>query len=215
MDEGLWTFALTLGCGAFGALLGAAFGATAGAVYWREGRAAGTALGLRVARAFERVAGRELSPGGRGALVGATDGFVFLGVAGVALGAVVARSGGAGDVLAPVALGAALLAATAAALGLLAYGLGRAGVWALAAACLGAAVGGAAGKLLAGWSGLFAGCVGGFLLGNVAVLLVARFAPRFVAPTLDGPPRRRPATPTDIQGGERRDGFEPPDERVR
>jgi hypothetical protein len=214
MDEGLWTFVLALGCGAFAALLGAAFGAVAGLVYWREGKASGTKLGHGVAQALERAGGRELSPGGRGALVGAVDGFVFLGVVGTVVGVLVARAGhGSGAELGPAAVAAVLLASLATGLGLLAYGLVRAGVWALAAACLGAFVGGALGRALGDWVGLLAGCVGGFLLGNVGALLVARYAPRFTAPSLDDLPRRhRVGDPTDVQGGESRDAFGPPDD---
>ena len=42
----------------FGILFGA-FGALTGAIRWREGRPAGTRLGLAVARAFDRIRGEN------------------------------------------------------------------------------------------------------------------------------------------------------------
>jgi hypothetical protein len=122
MDDWVRPFLWTLAGGGFFALLGGAFGALTGALAWASGRAGGTALGLAVARAFDRAAGGELSRVGKGALAGAADGLVFLGVAGTLLGFVCARSGrGAWDSLVPAMLAGLRLAGGAVCFGGLAY----------------------------------------------------------------------------------------------
>ena len=175
MDERLRTFLLILGSGSFLGLLGALFGAVAGACYWRSGKAAGSAAALGVARAFDRAAGRRASRLARGLLVGAVDGFLFLGVLGVAAGAVLAYGGLARvEVLTPLSLGAVLTVLAAIGFGLLAYGLARAGVRALAGVFAGAVLGGFVGLFVASWTGLLFGCVLGLLGGNAAALLTPR-----------------------------------------
>src|SRR6516165_9035477 len=102
MDERLRAFAWILGSGCFGAGLGTAFGALAGTLYWRSGRTSGTRMGHHVAEAFGRIFGRELSRPAKGGLVGAVDGFLFLGAAGTAVGAAAVYCGGVpGEVLRP------------------------------------------------------------------------------------------------------------------
>jgi hypothetical protein len=173
MDERVRTFLLLLGSGAFLGLLGALFGAITGAVYWCSGRAAGTAAGLGVARAFDRASGRRASRLARGLMIGAVDGFLFLGVLGVALGVVLVRGGYArGEVLLPLALAALLIVLGAVGFGLLAYGLARAGVRSLAIVFVGAGLGCFSGFYLDGWTGLLTGCLLGVLFGNVASLLI-------------------------------------------
>ena len=79
MDESWRNLALILGAGGYGAVVGSVFGAVTGAVHWGSGRAAGTAIAHRVAVAFEKAGDRELSRQTRGAIIGALDGFLFLG----------------------------------------------------------------------------------------------------------------------------------------
>jgi hypothetical protein len=187
VDERVRTFLVVAGCGGFLGLLGALFGAITGALYWRSGKASGTAWGLRVADAFARAAQRQLEPGVRGALVGAVDGFLFLGLVGTAAGAVLASLGLVrAEVLGPLAVGALLLTAAAVAFGTLAYGFARAGVWAVPAVFAGGVTGAVVGAWLSGWAGLLFGCVAGGALGNGAVLLAGASAPRDVGP--DDPP---------------------------
>src|SRR4051794_17999579 len=106
MDERVRLFAWIAGSGGFFGLLGAGFGAVTGLVYWRSGRAAGTAVGLRVARAFERVEGQELSRSSRGAIVGAVDGFLFMAVLGVLLGTIAGHGRLKGPATTSIALAA-------------------------------------------------------------------------------------------------------------
>ena len=180
----IWlTMAFVLGCGGYGAALGAAFGAVTGAVYWGGGWAAGTAAGLRVASAFEAAGGRALSPRKRGALVGAADGFLFLGVFGTVLGLTFAFTGGPGAaVLAPLAVGEVLVAAAAVVFGVLAYAIVRSGVWAVT----GLFVGGIAGAFLSaqalGAEGMLVGVLPGMIVGTVLSFLLRKYEPQFRAP---------------------------------
>ena len=72
----------------FGVLF-AVFGAITGAMRWREGRPAGTRLGLSVAGAFDRIRGKDHTPTIQGALTGGADGAVFGLVVGTVVGFVV------------------------------------------------------------------------------------------------------------------------------
>jgi hypothetical protein len=209
MEGQLRVFAWLVAGGAFFALLGGAFGALSGATYWRSGRSSGTVFGLTVARAFARASGGELSRGAQGALVGAVDGIVFLGLIGTAVGAFLASRGGRADgALVAAAAGAVVaLAGSAALFGLLAYGMIRVGVWSVAAVFVAGTLGAAGGAYLAGLPGLLLGAVGGLFLGTTFGLLTQRYAPRFIRPRIgkvEGrPPRRRPTTdftcPEDLE----------------
>lgn len=176
MDERVRTFAWVLaGTGFFG-LLGAAFGALAGLISWRNGRPTGTAAGLAVARAFARAAGREFPPGRSGALAGGADGLLFLGVLGAVLGLVAAAKGRAGwAVLGPAAFGGLSLVGGAVFFGLHAYWIVRGGACAVAAVFLGGMLGAFAGALAARGNGLIIGAVAGMFAGTVlGVMLRAR-----------------------------------------
>src|SRR4051812_42807356 len=106
MDDRFQAFLWILGSAAFFGALGAAFGAVSGALAWRTGKTSGTSVGLGVAETFARVAERDLSPGRKGALVGAVDGFLFLATLGVLVGAVAAyRVTPPSRLLAPLAWG--------------------------------------------------------------------------------------------------------------
>jgi hypothetical protein len=175
MDEQERVFVWVLCSGAFFALLGGAFGAVAGALSWENGQAAGTRLGLAVARAFAQAAEQDFSPRKKGAIIGGADGFVFLGLAGTAIGAAAALSGRAeAKVLGPVALAAVLLIGGALAFGLLAYGLLHAGTWAVVSLFVGGMLGALLGVSLGDLDGLLIGTVAGVFLGTAAMLLCLR-----------------------------------------
>src|SRR5690242_1781154 len=93
MDERLRAFLWLLGSAGAGGALGAAFGAAAGALYWRSGGASGTRLALWVVERIGRFADRDFSRPTKGALVGGVDGFLFLGVLATLFGAVAVRGG--------------------------------------------------------------------------------------------------------------------------
>jgi hypothetical protein len=189
MDERLTTLTWILVSGGGGGLLGALFGGLAGAVHWKNGNATGTGLGLGVARAFDRIAQREMKPGVKGAIVGGVDGLAFLGVVGIIVGAVVMYGGGQGKtVLLPMLLGLALLMGGAVLFGMLAWGILRAGVRSVASVFACGITGALLGAMTAGASGLLAGCVGGAVVGNVLALLFQRWS---AAPE---PPEAQPDT---------------------
>jgi hypothetical protein len=222
MDDRLRVFALVLGCGGFCAVLGGLFGAITGATYWGSGKAAGTAVGLRVARAF--AAGRELSRKAHGAIVGAIDGFIFLGVVGVIAGAFLAHlRHDEGEWLAPAAVGLAILVALAVVFGALAYAVVRAGVYAI----VGLFVGGLTGGLLGAWAaamigtysagrfGWLIGAVLGVLAGTGLGALARSYSPHFTEPRPGPlPSRQRRHGSTDItdEGPHSASGFSPADE---
>ncbi len=186
MDARLRTFAWILGSGCFGAMVGIVFGALAGALYWRSGRASGTRLGLLIADAFGRFSRRPLSRTTRGSLIGAVDGLLFLGVVGTLLGVAGVASGrDLEEILRPALWLALLLVGGAIFFGTLAYTLTRAGVRALAAVGGGGILGAALGSYLAGVGGLLFGSLGGLVAGNALGLLwPARYEPEFLEPQL-------------------------------
>jgi hypothetical protein len=181
MDERVRAFGWVLASGGFFGLLGGAFGALVGHLTWRSGRAAGGAAGLGAAAALARAAGRELPPGRRAALVGAVDGLLFLGALGIAFALLAAAHGRAGwAVFRAPAWAALLLAGGAALFGLLAFGLVRAGVFALAGVFAGGLLGAAAGALVARGDGLVLGSLAGVAAGTL--LGLAARPPRGPAP---------------------------------
>jgi hypothetical protein len=172
MSEQQTLFLWILLSGGFGAALGAAFGATVGAITWLSGRAAGTFIGFRLARAYERAAERELTPGKKGALIGGADGAVFLGTVGVLVGTLIAwRVPTAGDVLGPAAAAVTLLVGIGSLFGFMALALLRAGIRAVVPLFFGAMLGAAVGLLLGRTNGLFAGLVIGLMGGTAFAFL--------------------------------------------
>jgi len=168
------------GAGLFG-LLGAVFGAAAGANLRAGGRAAGGWLGLAAARALERVRGRELPEVAAGAVVGGVDGVAFLGVVGTVFGLVYGYVGERHrEMLLNLALAVGLLAVGAAVLGTMASGLVRAGVWGIGVVFVAALGGAALGARLAGVPGLFYGATIGFGVG--ALVGIVRGSARPVSP---------------------------------
>jgi hypothetical protein len=178
MDAKLQTFLCLAGGGGFFAVLGGLFGAVAGALYWRSGRAAGTTFGLSVARAFDRVSDKELSPGVRGAITGAADGILFLGTLGLVAGGFVAYGGWVDPSWLGRAAGLALaLVAAAMLFGLLAYAMVRAGVRVLAPAAGCGLLGAVSGAWLSGVWGLMVGLIVGVLVGTTVLSWLGDEAP--------------------------------------
>jgi hypothetical protein len=178
MDANLQVFLWLAGGGGFFAVLGGLFGAVAGALYWHSGRASGTAFGLGVAQAFARVADKELSRPGRGAITGAADGVLFLGPLGILAGAVVVSGGWADSRWLAVGAWLALCVAAAAVLfGVLAYAMVRVGFKVLAPACGGGVLGALAGAWLGDVAGLMLGLLTGILIGTAVLALLGRKAP--------------------------------------
>jgi hypothetical protein len=171
MDERVRLFVWIGGSGTFFGLLGAGFGALTGLLHWRGGRAAGTAVGLRVARAFERIGGQGFSPATKGAIVGAVDGFLFLAVLGGLFGAIAGHGRFQAAATTSIAMGVLLLFAGALFFGGLAYAASAGGSRGVAALFFGAFAGGVPGFWLAAATGLLIGVIGGGTLGLVGLLL--------------------------------------------
>jgi hypothetical protein len=160
-------FLCILASGSFGALLGGTFGAVVGAITWLSGRAAGTILGFRMARAYESAAESELAPGPKGALIGATDGAFFLGSTGVLVGAGVAsRTSAAWEVLEPTAGAAVMLVGACIVFGMMALALARNGTDAVVPLFGASVTGAVVGLHLGRANGLFLGLVLGLVAGT-------------------------------------------------
>ena len=80
MDERVRISLWVVSGGGLGAILGGAFGGLTGALYAQSGRVAGTGLGRRVADALAGAGERQASAVQHGAITGAADGFLFLGI---------------------------------------------------------------------------------------------------------------------------------------
>ncbi len=178
MDEKLRLLVWIVGGGGFFGLLGTGFGALAGSMHWQAGRASGTALALRLALALLGPRKEEMSPALRGAVVGGVDGFLFLFVMGLILGAFGARTGVALTTAGVVVLSALLLVGGALFFGGLAYCLCRSEMPGVAGMFGGASVGGTLGYSLASATGLLVGVLGGATLGALGILAGQRFTPR-------------------------------------
>jgi hypothetical protein len=166
MDQPTQLFLWMLASGGGLAGLGGLCGGLTGAQSWREGRPAGTWLGLKVAQAFARVAERPLSPGWTGALVGTTDGVVFGGVLGLALGFFLVRYGmGEWGFLGQILLACAVLAGAGLFMSQLAGLVIRLGKRGILGLFLGALAGALVGYALRRADGLYVGLLLGALLG--------------------------------------------------
>lgn len=148
--------------------MGAAFGAIAGAAVRASGRSAGGFVGLEAVRALERIRGAPFTPIVAGALVGAFDGAVFLGIAGALVaGGLTFLGMGEVRVLLRLASTVGGLAVTACGLGTIAYGLVRAGWRSVGVVFATAVVGGLIGIFLTVQDGYFLGAALGAGLGAV------------------------------------------------
>jgi hypothetical protein len=167
MDPQLQTFARVLACGGFFGLLGAAFGGLVGHLAWKRGRPAGSFAGLALARALARVSRQEHSAGTTGLLVGGTDGLLFLGLIGTALGLLAARGYVGWTALSQAAFALLVLAGTAVLFGAIASGILYAGARAIAGVFAGGMLGAASGAMLARADGVVLGALGGIIAGTV------------------------------------------------
>lgn len=183
MDARLQVFLCLAGGGGFFAVLGGLFGAIAGTLYWRSGQASGTAFGLSVTRAFDRVSETRLSPGVRGAITGAADGVLFLGTLGLLAGGFAAYSGLVEvQWLFGLAWIATTLVAVALAFGVLAYALTGSGIKGLAPVSVSGVLGAFEGARTAGTTGLIYGLLIGLLAGTACAWWLQRHRPRRRAP---------------------------------
>lgn len=198
MDDRLRIFIWILGSGGSLALLGAAFGAIVGYIHVSNGGGAGTTFGLTVARAVENAAGKELSSTRKGAIIGAADGFLFLGVLGVLFGAFQGYRGTPPGEFMDLAAVLGGLMVGAVADGLMAYALVRVGARAVAGLCAGALVVGLPAAFLGGPHGLIVGLVLGGVVGALLSLWSTSARPHFTPPPRDEP--RRPSS-TDVTSG--------------
>ncbi|MFM7151660.1 MAG: hypothetical protein ACKO23_17680 [Gemmataceae bacterium] len=170
MDDRLrYFFWILTGVGSFGLLL-SLFGALAGVVGHRQGRAGGTIAGLGVARAFARHRDRKMAPHLEAGLVGAIDGLVFGVFIGLIVGLLAAqRFPAEWEFLRPVWLAAAMLAGAAAGFGMLAHLLNGSGYRGPLAFFLGGMAGALLGFYFHGPNGLMLGCLGGGLMALVVM----------------------------------------------
>lgn len=178
MDDRWRIYLWIIGSGGFGAILGTVFGALSGAIYWSSGRTSGTSLGIRLVQSFRRAGQDDLSHTKQGALVGAVDGFVFLGVLGSLAGwFFVWRGWTPGFVLGTVGVTLLGLAAGAAAFGMLGYTLILTGIRGISLVCLGSLSGAILGFRLAALSGLMLGLGIGFMIGTILGLVWLAYVP--------------------------------------
>ncbi len=200
MDERLRISVWIVSGGGLGVVLGGAFGGLAGMLHARSGHSAGTGFGRRVADAFARTAERKPSLLRYGAITGAADGVLFLGLLGAVLGALVASVGNADPRwLGLAALGSVLLVLAAAFFGVLGYALAHNGIRAVFYVF----GGGLVGSFLVGefFGAYFCplGALFGFLVGLILSFLTRRYAPTFHPPDVDeGAAPLRSDGPTDI-----------------
>jgi hypothetical protein len=202
MDERLRICLWMIGGGGFGCVLGSVFGTLAAALlYVRSSETAGTRLARNVVENFLQSGERQPLPMSRAALIGAVDGFLFLGILGLVAGALLGMSGRAADeLLLPMVAGSALLAGGAIFFGMLAYALTY-----RTAEILHAIVGGFLGSFLAvtllGPDHGLVGLIPGLCLGLFLCRTLRRYSPRFHPPRVGkSMPQSRADYPTDITG---------------
>jgi hypothetical protein len=172
MDERTRLFLCVLANVGFFAVLAGLFGALTGVITWRSGRATGTLLGLSVARAFARLAERDLSKTAWGALVGGSDGIVFGAGIGTLVGLIAGWYGRAEwNTLRPILLASMLLVGAAILFGLAALGLTVAGTRAVLGLFIGSMAGAIEGILIGGADGLVLGVLTGAIAGTLLFLM--------------------------------------------
>jgi hypothetical protein len=173
MDDSLILFAWTLGGTVAFGLLGALFGGLVGWLHWRHG-ASGTLLARKLADALAQLVEQELSQAQRAALVGAADGMLFLGMAGLLIGLIAGWQGQAPDAWrVPIFLVTLSLAGGALVFGFLALGI----VHLRFRAVLGAFTGGIVAALLAAFEFGVVQIIPGAVLGMILGTLVAALLP--------------------------------------
>jgi hypothetical protein len=124
MDERLRICLWIVGGGGFCGVLGGIFGSLAAALYARNGGAAGTRLARNVVENLLQSGDRPPSPTLHAAIVGAVDGFFFLGIFGLIGGVFLGKSGRTGnELLVPMMVGSVSLIVGAIIFGIMAYAL--------------------------------------------------------------------------------------------
>jgi hypothetical protein len=197
MDEQLRICLWIVGCGTIGAVLGGAFGALTGFLYNQGGGAAGTRFGRWVADSFTRTAEQEPSPVTYAVLVGAADGFLFLGIVGTLAGTAVALLSNAEPRwLGLAALGSALLVGGAVFFGTLAYAMTRHGARATVCILGGGLIGSILAGSVLGVNDTLYGTLPGFLIGLALSFLTRRYTPSFRPPDV-GEPAVHPRSDAD------------------
>lgn len=198
MDERLWICLWMIGGGGLGAVLGGAFGALTAVMYARSGGAAGTRLARRIVENFLETTEGQPSTIGRAALIGAADGFVFLGLLGLVTGALMGVSGRAtSELVLPFAVGSVLLVGGAAFFGGLAYSLARNGLWAILCVFAGGFLGTFLAGIFLGADNCLLGTVPGLLAGLMLSFIRNLYTPTFRTPQVGKPglrPRSHPDT---------------------
>lgn len=202
MDDRLWICLWMVGGGGLGAVLGGAFGALTAVLYAQSGGAAGTRLARRLVENFLDTRERQPASTSCAALIGAVDGFLFLGLLGLVAGALLGVSGRApGELLLPFAVGSVLLVGGAAFFGVLAYSLARNGFWAVLCIFAGGLLGTFLAGIQLGADHCLLGTVPGLFLGMLVSFLRGRYAPTFRSPHVGkSVPRPRSDSETDITG---------------
>jgi hypothetical protein len=154
-----------------------------------------------VAEAFLDAALHPPSATGRAALIGAADGFFFLGILGLVGGMLLGLSGrSAGELLVPIVGGSLLLVGGAIFFGTLAYALTNHAASFLygIAGCL---AGGLIAESLLGSGYFYFGAVPGLVVAQLLCRTVRRYSPKFQSPHIGNTMRQaRADANTDITG---------------
>lgn len=187
MDDRLRISLWMVGGGGFGGVLGCIFGALAATLYARSGGAAGTRLARNVVENFLQSRDGQPSPTFHAAIIGAVDGFFFLGGFGLIAGSLLGLTGRpVGELLVPMVVGSVALVGGAVFFGTLAYALTRRhGTVAL----LSALAGGFLGPAIAGGFGngytVACGVLGGFFVGVLFIHAARLYSPTFHPPRVE------------------------------
>jgi hypothetical protein len=175
VDERTRLFLCVLASAGFFSVLAGLFGALVGVVTWRDGRAAGTGLGMSVARAFARVSDQSMPPARLAAIVGGADGAIFGAFLGTLFGLVAGWHGQTEwQTLRPILLASVLLVAAAVLFGLMAFGLTLAGTRCLLGLFIGGVAGAIDGFQIWQVDGLILGMCAGSVFGTILFLVVFR-----------------------------------------
>lgn len=201
MDDRLRICLWMMGGGVFGGVLGGVFGALAAALYARSGGAAGTRMARNVVENFLQAGDRQPSPTVHAAIIGAVDGFFFVGILGLIAGAFLGISGRtAEELLVPIVIGSVVLVGGAIFFGSMAYALTYRAAESLYSVAGGVLGGFVAGRLLGSSYGPI-GFVPGMIVGLFLCRAVRRYSPKFFPPRIEKTMSQpRLDTDTDITG---------------
>lgn len=197
MDERLRICLWIVGGGGFCGVLGGIFGSLAAALYARNGGAAGTRLARNVVENVLQSGDHPPSPTLHAAIIGAVDGFFFLGIFGLIAGMFLAKIGlPARELVLPIMAGSVFLVGGAIIFGAMAYALTYRAMeflYGCAGGLLGSLVSGSLFGSVYGGAGVFPGMVIGCLLCRA----VRRYSPKFLPPQVEkdrAVPNSRPDT---------------------